>query len=114
MKEETRKRKQSKRKALQELKREARFNIWQLRKWGYFVDIKSNTKNTGYKEMDWKDIYSFENFRIYERGKCILKSCNYFDLRNFAKLAKRYKHNYGVKKLNEHTQEMVAQIKNNH
>lgn len=110
MKEETKNRKQSKRKALQELQREARINIWQLGKWGYSVDIESIDNDICHKEMTWGDIYSYENFWIHENGRCILRGCSYSGLRNFTKLAKRYKHNYGVRKLHNYTDEIIAKI----
>lgn len=110
MKEETRKYKQIKQQTLRELKREARANIWQLGKWGYSVDIEPVVDKTGCKELDWGEIYSFEKFHIYENGRCVFKGCSYFGLRNFTRLAKRYKHNYGVKKLHSYTNEILVQI----
>lgn len=112
MKEETRKTKQTKRQVLNELKREARANIWQLGKWGYSVDIEPIAEKVGWKEMDWGDIYSFESFWISEDGRYIFKGCTYFELRKFTKLVKRYKHNYGVKKLHSYTDEIILKIRN--
>lgn len=111
MKEETRNRKQSKIKVLHELKKEARFNVWILKKMGYSVNIESVSDGKSFKEMDWSEIYSFENFWIYENRRCILCGCNYSDLRNFTKLAKRYKHLYGVKRLHNCTDEIVAKMR---
>ena len=110
MTEETRKRKQNKIDTLVELKTEARFNIWQLGKWGYSVDVESSTGDISSKELNWGDIYSYESFRICEKGKCIFRGCSYIELRNFTKLVKRYKHSHGVKNLHTYTDEILAQI----
>lgn len=110
MKKETRNRKQSKKQVLRELKKEARFNIWQLEKWGYSVEKEASTGDMGSKEIEWSEIYSFETFQIYEKGKCIFKGCGYVKLRNFTKLVKRYKHSYGVKNLHTYTDEILTQI----
>lgn len=110
MTEETRKRKRNKIDTLTELKTEARFNIWQLGKWGYSVEKEASADDIGSAELEWSDIYSFESFRIFEKGKCIFKGCGYVELRNFTKLVKRYKHSHGVKNLHIYTDEILAQI----
>lgn len=110
MTEETRKRKRNKIDTLTELKTEARFNIWQLGKWGYSVEKEASADDIGSEELEWSDIYSFESFRIFEKGKCIFKGCGYVELRNFTKLVKRYKHSHGVKNLHTYTDEILAQI----
>lgn len=110
MTEQTRKRKQIKIDTLTELKTEARFNIWQLGKWGYSVDIESSTGDICSKELNWGDIYSYESFHIFEKGKCIFRGCSYIELRNFTKLVKRYQHSHGAKSLHTYTDEILTQI----
>lgn len=110
MKEETKNRKQNKIQVLRELKKEARFNIWLLREMGYSVVIESISDGKSYKEMEWSEIYSYENFWIHENNKCVLRGGSFAELRRFTQLVKRYKHNYGVKNLHNYTNEIISKV----
>lgn len=53
MTENTRKRKLNKKELLAKLKKESRFNIWLLGRWGYSVEIVPSDHSTN-QELDWR------------------------------------------------------------
>lgn len=108
MTENTRKRKLNKKELLAKLKKESRFNIWLLGRWGYSVEIVPSDHSTN-QELDWTDIYRYESFRIIQKGNCILTG-SYIQLRNFTRLVKRYRHRYGAKNIHLYTDELLARL----
>lgn len=108
MTENTRKRKLNKKELLAKLKKESRFYIWLLGKWGYSVEIVPSIYDNN-RELDWTEIYLYESFRIIQKGKCILIA-SYIQLRNFTRLVKRYRHRYGAKNIHSYTDELLAQL----
>lgn len=101
---------------LQNYKEKAREYAWQLKKDGYIVEffnrypIKSNRAKLNYAQIN-----SFEKIRVYECNdgiwETIINDMVYKKFFRFYAMVQRYKHEYGKKRLHEHTGEILKELK---
>lgn len=115
MQDETKKRKNSKAELLSDLQREARQNIFTLKKLRFTVYIEDNRPlDYKFRELTYGELYHFETFHVYSGDNLILCDISFFTLKRFTRVAKRVRRQYGVQKLHEHIIDLLDDFYNSY
>lgn len=101
---------------LRNYKIKAREFAWQLNKDGYIVEFFNRyPKKSNRAKLHFWQLEDFEIIRVYEcinkRCKTIIDDTAYKKFFRFYAMVQRYKHEYGKKKLHEHTGEILKELK---
>lgn len=86
---------------------EARHIAYDFKRWGFRLKIYPLHPYKGWAKMTPQQIYNPEIYDLYLSDECVAKDMYITDLRKVHLVAKRYKHNYGVKKLRENIKEIL-------
>lgn len=113
MKPETKKRKLLKQELLNQLQTDAAIDKNNLEKMGFKIYREAATAfDERWREPTYSEIYEWVKFWITYRGKPILQCLSFSELHLFAKIAKKYKRDYGLYRFPEKMDEMTANFRN--
>lgn len=101
MKEETRQVVEFKRNKKAEIQRTARSIGFELKRWGFELQIEDLNPYDGWAEMTPEQAYNPEVYSLILNDCYIVQDLDFKELKKIYSLMKRYKHDNGVKKLRE-------------
>lgn len=109
MQESTAKRRQKKQELLDSLKRQARMNIYDLKKMRFSVEISDNLPpNHKWRELSYQQIYDCESFWIkHSNGTILIEDGSFFTLDEFTKFVKKYRRLCGIKILGNYLDDLM-------
>ena len=108
MKPETKFQKIKDEQMLKQILSEARSIKFDFKRWGFRLVITPLNVRKGWKRMTPEEIYQPETYSLFLNDECIFADMFIFDLRKIYKLAKRYKHDHGIRKLRENIKEIIG------
>lgn len=87
--------------------KEARHIQYDFKRWGFRLDIFPLHTYNGWAKMTPKQVYTPEIYYLYLNDECIAENMHISDLRKIYLTAKRYKHDHGIKKLQENIKKIL-------
>ena len=107
MKPETKRIKELDRQQRDSVIQEARIIKYQLKRWGFLLKIYPLNPYSGWAKMSPEQVYQPEIYDLWLANECIAKNLYIKDLRNIYLIMKRYRHDYGIKKLRENIKDVL-------
>lgn len=99
MKKETKRIKEFKKEKKAEIQELARSISFQFKRWGFELKIEDLNPSHGWAELTPAQAYNPEIYSLFLDDECIISNLYIKDLEKIYKTVKRYKHDFGVKKL---------------
>ena len=107
MKTETKKIKELDRQHREKIIQEARKIAYDFKRWGFRLDIFPLHPYSGWAKMTPQQVYQPEIYDLCLNDECIAKNVQITDLRKIYLAAKRYRHDHGIKKLQENIKRIL-------
>lgn len=107
MKPETKMRKELDTQQRDNIIQEARMIKYQFKRWGFQLKIYPLNPYSGWAKMTPEQVYQPEIYDLYFNNECVAKNMYITDLRKVHLAMKRYKHDYGVKKLRNNIKDVI-------
>ena len=107
MKPETKRRKELDRQQRNTIIQESRIIKYQFKRWGFRLNIFPLHPYSGWAKMTQEQIYQPEIYDVWLGKECVAEDLYITDLRKVYLAMKRYKHDYGVKKLRENIKDVL-------
>lgn len=107
MKEETKRIKEFKQEKKAEIQEQARSIGFQFKRWGFDLKIEDLNPSQGWAELTPAQAYNPEKYSLFLDNVCIISDLNIKELKNVFLKSKRYKHDFGVKKLRKNIIEIL-------
>lgn len=101
MKSDTKRIKELDRQQREKIIQEARKIAYDFKRWGFRLNIFPLHPYSGWAKMTPQQVYQPEIYYLYLNDKCITRNMHITDLRKIYLAAKRYRHDHGIKKLQE-------------
>ncbi len=86
---------------------EARYIKSNFKKWGFKIDILPLNPHRGWGKMTAEEIFKPELYDLWLGDEILLIDMNIHQLRKVYRKAKKYRHDYGVKKLRENIKDIL-------
>ena len=107
MKPETKRIKELDRQQREKIIREARNIAYDFKRWGFHLDIFPLHPHTGWAKMTPEQVYTPEIYNLYLNDECVAEDMYITDLKKAHIAAKRYRHDHGIKKLQENIKKIL-------
>lgn len=107
MKPEIKRNKELDRQQRDSILQEARTIKYQFKRWKFQLKIYPLNPYSGWAKMTPKQVYQPEIYELWLGDECIAKDLYIKDLKRIYLAMKRYRHDYGVKKLRENIKDVV-------
>lgn len=107
MKPETKKIKELDRQEREKITQEARKIAYDFKRWGFRLDIFPLHPYSGWAKMTPQQVYQPEIYALYLDDECIKDNMYITDLSKVYLAAKRYRHDNGIKKLQENIEDIL-------
>lgn len=110
-------RRHKKQELLNNLKRQARMNIYELKKMRFDVEIWDNLPKTKWRELTFSEIYEAETFFVrHNNGQTLIEDCPFQVLDCFTKFLKQYRKTkgHGIKCLGDNLDDMMMDFIKKH
>lgn len=101
MKSDTKRIKELDRQQREKIIQEARKIAYDFKRWGFRLNIFPLHPYSGWTKMTPQQVYQPEIYYLYLNDECLAKNMHITDLRKIYLAAKRYRHDHGIKKLQE-------------
>ena len=107
MKTETKKIKELDRQHREKIIQEARKIAYDFKRWGFRLDIFTLHPYSGWAKMTPEQVYTPEIYNLFLNDECVAEDMIITDLRKIYLIAKRYRHDHGIKKLQENIEDIL-------
>ncbi|MGN0477714.1 MAG: hypothetical protein ACI4HM_10320 [Ruminococcus sp.] len=107
MKPETKRIKELDRQQREKIIQEARKIAYNFKRWGFRLDICPLHLYSGWAKMTPEQVYTPEIYNLYLYDECVAEDMYITDLKKAHIAAKRYRHDHGIKKLQENIKKIL-------